>query len=351
MHELIAGQLPTSLTLLYSALLYCALLAAGWWLTGHMRQHALRRQILDTPNHRSSHTQPTPRGGGIPAVLLMTGTTLGAGLSGILTLPQMIALAGGGSLIALIGFVDDLRPLSSRIRFTVHLGTATAAVILVAPTLPIQLGPTLYQLPLAAGILSILAATWLTNLFNFMDGIDGIASTEAITVLTSAAALLWLHGHGDIGVYCLLLSAPVAAFLLWNKPPAKIFMGDACSGYLGFVLAILGLATSSATTLPLWCWIILLASFWVDATWTLLTRLLTGQRWHEAHRSHAYQILARRWQSHGKVSTATAIINISWLLPLAWLSAQYPAWGLGLTAVAALPLLAICSLCGAGRHN
>jgi len=191
-----------------------------------------------------------------------------------------------------------------------------------------------------------LGLTWLITLYNFMDGIDSIATTEAITVLAGASLILLGHHHS--AELPLLLIAPLLGFLALNMPPAKIFMGDGCSGYLGISIGLLAIIISSTTAMNLWCWAILLAVFISDSSWTLTTRILTGQRWQEAHRSHAYQILSRKRQSHGQITSGVAAINLCWLTPLAWLASLTPEYAAIVTLIAYLPLCLLCAQQKAG---
>jgi Fuc2NAc and GlcNAc transferase len=158
---------------------------------------------------------------------------------------------------------------------------------------------------------------WMINLFNFMDGIDGIASVEAITVTLGGALLWWLTGTGGGVVLAPVFAACVAGFLLWNFPPARIFMGDAGSGFLGLIVALLALWCGQATPALFWSWFILLGCFMVDATTTLLRRVRRGDKFHQAHRSHAYQHASRLLGGHLPVTLACGAINLIWLLPVA----------------------------------
>jgi len=310
------------------------------------RRYALKAGVIDTPNHRSSHTQPTPRGGGI-AIVISHGALMAYALYvGLLSQEFAIPLITCSGIVAITGFVDDHRSLSSRIRFSAHFGASLLALALLPqlPTLQVghyELGITGFGLIFAA-----IGLTWLVNLYNFMDGIDGIATTEAITVLVGASLILL--GHSSNAELPLLLIAPLLGFLALNIPPAKIFMGDGCSGYLGICIGLLAIIISSTTAMNLWCWVILLAVFISDSSWTLVTRMLTGQRWQEAHRSHAYQILSRKQQSHGQITSGVAAINLLWLTPLAWLASLSAEYAAILTLVAYLPLFLLCAKQRAG---
>jgi Fuc2NAc and GlcNAc transferase len=165
-----------------------------------------------------------------------------------------------------------------------------------------------------------LAATylvWLVNLFNFMDGIDAIASVEAITVSLSGALCWWLATGTPLWFLPFALAACTTGFLVWNYPPAKIFMGDVGSCFIGMVLGGMSLWSAQVATQVFWSWFILFGCFMVDATTTLVRRVRRGERFSAAHRSHAYQYAARRLGSHRTVPLAVGVINVAWLLPLA----------------------------------
>ena len=174
----------------------------------------------------------------------------------------------------------------------------------------------------SAQVFAALLIVWLLNLYNFMDGIDGIAGIEAVTVGAGCAVVAFVVGYPAGAIACLLLAAASAGFLAWNFPPARIFMGDAGSGFLGVVFGVLAVDASRQTPELLWSWLILLGAFIVDATVTLLRRLIRGERVYEAHRSHAYQHAARAIGKHRPVTLAIGAINVLWLLPLALMVAR-----------------------------
>ena len=207
--------------------------------------------------------------------------------------------------------------MSPGIRLAVHLCAALWAVCWLGGLPPLRVGSHVIQLGWAGYPVAVLALTWILNLFNFMDGIDGIAGSEAAFVAGAAAFLtLCLGGSAGVAAVALALAGACLGFLLWNWPPAKIFMGDVGSGYLGYVIGVLALAAGREDPTALWVWLILGGVFFVDATVTLIRRVLRGDRVYEAHRSHAYQWLARRWQSHESVTITTTAVNVLWLLPV-----------------------------------
>jgi Fuc2NAc and GlcNAc transferase len=163
---------------------------------------------------------------------------------------------------------------------------------------------------------------WLINLTNFMDGIDGLAAVEAISVCAGGSLIhLWTVPGGNGWLGPLMLASATLGFLIWNLPPAKIFMGDAGSGFLGLMLATFSLQSASIAPTLFVSWVILLGVFIVDATLTLLRRVVYGEKFYEAHRSHAYQHAAERLGAHSPVTLIVGAINLCWLLPLALLVA------------------------------
>jgi Fuc2NAc and GlcNAc transferase len=332
--------------------LTCVLvLASAAVLTAYVRRFALSRGLLDVPNARSSHSAVTPRGGGLSMV--MATSVAWIALTAIRMIPPnlMFALAGG-LVVAAVGFMDDRSMVSPAVRLVVHLGAALWAVIWLGGLPPIRIAGEILQLGWAGSVLAVLGIAWTLNLFNFMDGIDGIAASEAVFIGFGAALLTLLDGNSlQVASVGLVFGAASAGFLLWNWPPAKIFMGDVGSGYLGYVIGVLALVAGRENSSALWVWLILGGVFFVDATVTLLRRTLRGDRVYEAHRSHAYQWLARRWRSHRPVTIAVTAVNLFWLLPCAWFATRYPALGVWITLLALIPLAAVAIVAGAGRRE
>ncbi|MCL6419731.1 MraY family glycosyltransferase [Aestuariirhabdus haliotis] len=260
-----------------------------------------------------------------------------------------IAFAGGGAGIALLGFLDDHGHIPARWRLVGHF-LASAWLLFWIGGLPTiyAFGVTL-SLGWIGNFIGVVFLVWLLNLYNFMDGIDGIAAIEAIFVCLGGGLLYLVVGELSYIWPLLLLAASVFGFLYWNFPPARIFMGDAGSGFLGFVLAGLALQAAWVDSVLLWGWLILLAVFIVDATFTLLRRLLRGDKVYEAHRSHAYQYASRKYRSHRSVSLAVLTINVLWLLPLAvTVAIGYIDGALGFT-ISCLPLIGLAFLNKAGE--
>lgn len=307
-----------------------------------MRRYALAKGVMDTPNARSSHTVPTPRGGGVAIVVVFMAALAVLGLAGLgADNLGLWALLGAGGLVAVVGFVDDHRHIAARWRLGGHFAAAIWALVMLGGVPPL-LGGIWAGLPsLAWWLFGAIYLVWMLNLYNFMDGIDGIASIEAVCVCFGVCVLYYVGGQFDLMLYPILLAGAVLGFLLWNWPPAKIFMGDAGSGFLGITLGVLSLQGAWANSNYFWGWVILLGVFIVDSTFTLLHRLYRGEKVYEAHRSHAYQFASRRFGKHLPVTVTVALITLGWLLPLAVCAVVLDWNKLLLVSVAYLPLVGL----------
>ncbi|KTT25600.1 glycosyl transferase [Pseudomonas oryzihabitans] len=328
--------------------LLVAALCGSWLGTAALRRYALSGGLLDEPNARSSHQVPTPRGGGLAFVVVFLLGCLVLQKLGLLETSSCAVLVGAGLLVATLGFVDDHRHVGAGWRLLGHFVAALVALLGLGGygVLPTVLAG---MTGLPAWLVLLLGAfylVWLLNLYNFMDGIDGIAAVEALTVCLGMALIYEMTGYPGLLGAPLLLAAAVGGFLLWNFPPARIFMGDVGSGFLGLILGVLSLQAPMAQLSLFWAWLILLAVFIVDATWTLLRRLSRGKKPYEAHRTHAYQWASRRHGTHRSVTLAVLVINLCWLLPIALLV------GVGhLGAILGLLLAYGPLLCLALRYN
>jgi Fuc2NAc and GlcNAc transferase len=303
-------------------------------ITFWVRSYALKH-LLDIPNQRSSHQQPTPRGGGLAIVVVFFLSILFCFFKDLLEF-RFLCVFMVSLLIAVIGFWDDHQHIAARWRMTVHIGAALIAVLL------------LQSVSLMAGF-SVFFLVWSLNLFNFMDGIDGIAGSEAVFVATALAGLMWFV-NPDLAWLGAIVAASSLGFLLLNWPPAKIFMGDVGSGFLGFVLGLLILIYNQDTAIFLVVGLILFSVFITDATYTLLTRILTGEKWYQAHCTHAFQHAAKRY-GHLRVLLAMWAINIFWILPVTvtvFLRSEYSFFGM---IAVYIPLIFLAYKFNAGRQK
>ncbi|MBT6095040.1 MAG: glycosyltransferase family 4 protein [Rhodospirillaceae bacterium] len=299
-------------------------------LVGILTRHA----ILDHPNHRSSHGSPTPHGGGIAvlAALLPAWLLIEQFMPG--TPDGLLVVVGGTIFLAVVSWIDDVRSLGPAVRLLAQ-ATMVAVVLSLAPfTGPVFGG---WLPPMVDLLLAALLWIWFINLFNFMDGIDGIAGVQSAGI---GMGVFVAAKVGKLDVSWLALGLSVAAasvgFLRWNWHPAKIFLGDVGSIPLGFLLGwlLLGLAAAGYPAPA----IILPAYFLADATITLGRRLLRGEKIWEAHREHFYQLAVQSGLRHDQVSGIIMVANI-FLIALTLVAMRGLPWPAVSGAAAAVALL------------
>jgi len=304
------------------ALLACSL-PVSFILTWLTRRFAGQAGMVDVPSHRSSHSIPTLRGAGAGFVLVALAWMLASVWLFDGNRPLWIGLLGGGLLVAVVGWTDDRKRLPSGLRLLFY-GLAAAWTVGWLGGLPVvDLG--VFKLHL--GIFGAAVAwAWIfcfTNVYNFMDGIDGLAAGEGLAVSAAAGALLFLHGDQERALLCWVLSAALGGFIPWNWSPAKVFMGDVGSNFLGFLFASLAIASENRGSLPVLIWGVLLLVFLVDGVSTFVLRLLRGERVSVAHRSHAYQRAVEAGSSHTQVTSAVLMLDGA-LIALAFATQWHP---------------------------
>lgn len=335
-------------------LLFFVTLLLAAVLTGLLRRYALTHKVLDIPNQRSSHSVPTPRGGGLAIVLAFYAAVLWLYFDSQLT-DSSLALLGSALLVAAIGFCDDHGEVAARWRLLTHLLSAVIALAFLGklPSLGmpapfdslfggLNLDPAWLSYPIGT-----LFLVWTLNLFNFMDGTDGIAASEALFVSLALAAYLFAIDPG-LSAVALSLAAACGGFLIWNWPKAKIFMGDVGSGFIGLLLGLLILLAAQQAAVMLYCGLTLFGVFIVDASYTLAIRMLSGQKWYAAHCSHTYQHAAKR-HGHLAVLLTTWAVNCGWLLPVSLWIFKHPNHALAGIALAYLPLIFLAYRFQAGQ--
>ena len=321
----------------------------SWVLTGFLRRYALNKNLLDVPNKRSSHDVPIPRGGGMAIVLTFLSSLVFLYIGSGLELSVLLSTLGAGLLVAVVGFMDDHGHVHPKWRLLVHFYVAAWGMSWLGGLPTMTVFGHVVHIDWLRYVVIAVALVWLLNLFNFMDGIDGIAASETIFVAGSGLLFASLVGHADLQSVAIILIGSTLGFLIWNWPPAKIFMGDVGSGFLGIILGLYGYWAFSEGVLSIWCWLIILGVFLVDATFTLMKRIARRAKWYEAHRTHAYQHAARRW-GHLRVTVAVSLINVIWLLPIAYLSNIHRDWGALFIVLAFSPLVVLVSILGAGKE-
>lgn len=328
------------IVLLFSTFLFAVCL------TQLIRSYAVNN-LLDIPNQRSSHQVPTPRGGGLAIVVAYFSFLAGIYFLGLVAFEPILIITTGLAIVG-IGFWDDHQHIAARWRFLTHAITAAVAVILLHMWGTSQIDFWFFGSSWFGYVAVCFFLVWSLNLFNFMDGIDGIAGSEAVFVSIALAGFMYF-----VDVHLTLLALGLAfsclGFLVWNWPPAKIFMGDVGSGFLGYTLGVLILVCAQKDPVFIVIGLILFAVFIADATYTLAYRIVDGQKWYQAHCSHAYQFMAKQ-KSHRYVLVAVGLINLFWLLPLAILVYRNPQYaGLALS-LAYVPLVYMTYRIGAGKQ-
>lgn len=287
------------------------------FLTNVLRKLAISNNVLDIPNSRSSHITPTPRGGGLAFVIGFLFLLPGILFFNLSDKNTIYSLFFAGLLIAGIGLYDDFKYISVKKRMFIHLSAALMVLYFMHGMPDFEILTYQIHTGFFANILGVFYLVWLTNLYNFMDGIDAIAGVETLCTCIGISTVYLLTSNHALLYLPLTLAASVAGFLYWNKPPAKIFMGDVGSGFLGLILGILSLQATKIDKNFLWSWLILLGVFIIDASFTLCFRLFKGEKIFKAHSAHTYQKLARKLNSHSLVTFIVLIINILWLYPWA----------------------------------
>jgi len=284
-------------------------------LTGAATWYARGRGLLVFPDERSSHATAIPSGGGIGIVLSWLLVSL-LMLLGIAPQIWLLGILPGALVLALVGWMDDQRPLSARLRFSVQL-----AVSLFLLGFAWNAGLVTSALFL---LLTGLWLIWISNLYNFMDGSHGMAGAQGVF---SGLVLGWLFhrsGVDGMGLVSVMIGCSCLGFLPWNLVPNRVFMGDVASVPLGFTLAAVSAYGVAINAFPLAVAILVLAVFAVDASLTLFRRVLRGERWYTAHRQHLYQQLIAKGWSHESVLALYMSINIVLVLPAIVVSVRNP---------------------------
>ena len=310
------------------------------------RAVALRLLILDKPNHRSAHQAQTPTGAGFSFILVFLAAFVLPEDTAASSTDTLLQILLALMVVAVVGFLDDYRPVSWPLRAAVHL-LCCVYVIWITGYPQINLLGHMFDLGWLGAVLGVVGLLWLLNLYNFMDGIDGIATLEAVLVLALAIIISLYLGQYNIPRPVAVLLAASAGFLIINWPKAHVFMGDIGSGFLGLVFGVL---VVTETMLPLWSWLILLGWFITDATVTIIMRFFRGETISEAHSQHLYQHLNRAVGTQ-RTLLGLVLINVIWLFPLAFAASIFQELGAILLGLAYLPMIIVQYCCGAGQST
>lgn len=299
------------------------------------RRMAITRGLIDIPNARSSHDVPTPKGGGIVFAGLWSLAQIILYYLEYITLYQLLLFLPGALLMTALGFLDDVHTLSTGKRFLVQFLVAVLSVsmcVLMKGHYGIMV---LCLVPIA-----VIGLMWSINLFNFMDGLDGLAAVEAIFVLGMGAMVCGFYGQTPLALISGSMAFIVSGFLTANWPKASIFMGGVGSYPLGFLIGTVAGVSTFVYGMPFMLWMILYGVFWFDSTVTLLRRMVKKEAWTKPHRSHAYQRLHQAGFSHQQVLGWIIGLNVV-LSAIVWSIMKKPEWMWIGTA------LAFCVLVGA----
>lgn len=329
--------------------LFICVFTLSFGLTWGLRSYAVARQVMDTPNARSAHTVPTPRGGGLAFVFSTLIAIPFLKELGFLTPDGSLALMAAGVFIASLGFLDDHGHVAPIWRLIGHFFACILSIYWMNGFPSLTFFAWILPAGMIANTLGVLYLVWFVNLYNFMDGIDGLAAIEAVTVCGGMALLYWLCGQQSLMVIPLALMVSVGGFLCWNFPPARIFMGDAGSGFLGFIVGVLSIQSAIVNPQFFWSWVILLGVFIVDASFTLVRRAAHAEKIYEAHATHGYQYASRYVGGHCAVTMGIFIINVVWLLPLALCVGLEKLNGFLGVIIAYIPLVLLACFFDAGK--
>ena len=281
---------------------YIIFFSLSFILTYLIKEYAIKKSLIAHVNDRSSHTTPTPHGGGIAIAI-----TWFIGLFYLYFTNQiesnLFCALFSGIIISVVSFFDDIFELSAKLRLSAQAIVALIGLYFLGGFDILTFGVFDILNPFITNIFAFFMIIWFINLYNFLDGINGYAGSEAI-FLALAGFVLFGGGH------FLVLAVAVLGFLFWNWNKAKIFMGDVGSTLLGYNIAIFTIYYSNQEANNFWIWIILFGTFWFDATFTLIRRKINGEKLSQAHKKHAYQRLTQAGWSHYKVTNYSIVVNI-----------------------------------------
>ena len=311
----------------------------SWVLTPRVRSYALNRQWIDRPGPRRSHHRLVTRGGGLALIMGFLLALLWFVIGSKWVLPIAVTTL----LMLLLGWLDDVFTLNVGWRLGGQAVLAVIIMLWLGPVSEIQLAGQSITVPWLWSLLAVPALIWMVNLFNFMDGSDGLASSQSLFSALCFTLVFYAQNHAELALIALCLAAACAGFLIWNRPPARIFLGDAGSLPLGWCLGVLALVGTLTGAVSVWLAFVIVSVFVVDATATLFLRVIKREQWYTAHRDHAYQRLIRRNWSHQRVLLVYNALNLMLVLPVVVLVLTFP----GLDFIGALGLGVILLGCWA----
>jgi glycosyltransferase WbpL len=292
------------------------------FITDFIRRFSIKNKLFDIPNDRSSHDFPKPKGGGISIVFILLGTIATLSYFKMIDSGISMSMLTGLSIVAVTGLVDDYKNLPISIRVISYVAASVLSLYLIGGVSYLSFSNTSFNLGHFGFFLGVLFVVWLTNLYNFMDGADGFAAIQTLCVALFCGSLLYLSDNISFAIILLCLVSSTTGFLYWNWAPAKIFMGDVGSCTIGFLFGLLSIYTEKTGIISISVWLILLAPFIGDATFTLFRRIINKEKWYKAHNSHAYQKLYQLGMTHRELAMGLLAINII-IWPFAYFAYSY----------------------------
>ena len=283
-------------------MIYIFLLLLSFTLTYLIKNYYIKHALFDEVNERSSHSVPTPHGGGIAITVVWFMGLFYLYFTNEINTSLFFALLVG-IIISVVSFFDDIYDLSSKLRLLVQAFVAIGGLYFLGGFQSLDFGVFSIESPVITNLFAFFMIVWFINLYNFLDGINGYAGSE--TLFLSLGGFLLFHD-----AHFLVLAMAVLGFLYWNWGKAKIFMGDVGSTLLGYNVAVFTIYYANQESSNFWIWIILFGLFWFDATLTLFRRFLNKEKLSQAHKKHAYQRLTQSGYTHKKVVLLSIIINI-----------------------------------------
>lgn len=305
------------------------------------RRIAVKFDIVAKRNFRTLHKVDVPKGSGLVFSLVYISLIFILWIQGAVSdsLAQVICL--GGLAATVFGFVDDVIDVPAIIKLFIQISLSSFTVFSLGDvSLLLEKNTPLLDLGLLGWFFSIGILVWLMNLYNFMDGVDGMAASGTVFLCGTISSLLFfVNGNAELGLIVALLASSCLGFLIYNWPPASIFMGDAGSVFIGYIFGALIIYCMLKNEISIWTWLTVFGYFGIDTTTTLILRVVRVKKWYGAHRSHAYQNLARIWDSHSKVTGLVLAYHVLWVLPLTIFSVKYTQYQEFICLLAICPII------------
>ncbi len=323
----------------YQYIFVCTVLFLSIGFVFIYKKIAVYYDILANPNYRTLHESPTPRGGGLIFSLLFVFSVLILYSVNELSNQIFYIFGIGGFIATSFGFIDDIKNMRAKTKLIIQLFLSIWTIYWLdsSELLPLDWMPVFMIIPFI-----LFFMVWIMNAYNFMDGIDGMAASGAIFISSTLAIVLFLtNGSVEIIDIFILIAITVSGFILFNWPPATIFMGDAGSIFLGYIFGSLLLFTVFNNDISVWSWLTVFGYFFADTTVTQIMRVILVKKWYLPHRSHAYQNLARIKNSHLKVTGGVTVYNLVWVFPLTLWSSLQPEMGFTAATLSIAPALVV----------